>query len=144
MAPTTCSNKAHVELDPSPLTTIVLEQQTNFEPDQIKPPSSLNTQEYISSSDSDESYTYIHKEGTYIHTKMSPTLATVEHLVTKHCPILTGGETTPKILLLLKNTFHKFFIAKNVVDEDRIKLIYLAPSNMFIFVTGLPQKGNTS
>ena len=58
-----------------------------------------------------------------MHTKMSPTLATIEHLVTKQCPILTGGETSPQILLLLENAFHEFFIAKNIADKDCIKLI---------------------
>ena len=50
-------------------------------------------------------------------------MATVEHPVTKHCPLIMGGDLTPQTLLLAKNAFHKFFIAKNVAKEDEIKLI---------------------
>ena len=123
VAPNTHSNKAHVELDPSPPTARAPEQQTNPEADQIKPLSSLNPLEYVLSSDSDKSYAYIHKRNAYIHTKMSPMLATIEHLVTKHCPILTGGETSPQILLLLKDAPTNFLLPKNIADKDCIKLI---------------------
>jgi hypothetical protein len=81
-------------------------------------------------SDSDESYTYIHSKDAYIHTNtayihkaMSRSLATVEHPITKHCPILTGGDTTPQTLLILENAFNEFFIAKNVTPEDQVKVI---------------------
>ena len=54
---------------------------------------------------------------------MSSNLSTVEHPVTKHCPILTGGELTPQTLLLAENAFNEFFIAKNVSKDDEVKLI---------------------
>jgi hypothetical protein len=54
---------------------------------------------------------------------MSCSLATVEHLITKHCPILTGGETTPQTFLILENMFNNFFIAKDVSQENQVKLI---------------------
>ena len=54
---------------------------------------------------------------------MSRALATVEHPITKHCPTLTGGDTTPQTLLILENTFNKFFIAKNVIPDDQVKVI---------------------
>ena len=54
---------------------------------------------------------------------MSSNLATVEHPVTKHCPLIMGGDLTPQTLLLAENAFNKFFIAKNVSKEDEIKLI---------------------
>jgi hypothetical protein len=54
---------------------------------------------------------------------MSCTIATVEHAITKHCPVLTGGEITPQILLVLKNAFNEIFIAKNIIDADQVKHI---------------------
>jgi hypothetical protein len=75
-------------------------------------------------SDSDKPYTYIHTNTAYIHLGMSHSLATVEHPITKHCPILTGGDTTPRTLLILENTFNEFFIAKNIVQEDQVKVIF--------------------
>ena len=54
---------------------------------------------------------------------MSCALAMVEHPITKHCPILTGGDTTPQTLLILENAFNEFFIAKNVTQEDQVEVI---------------------
>src|ERR1700678_1636310 len=54
---------------------------------------------------------------------MSRSLATVEHPITKHCLILTGGDPTPQTLLILENAFNEFFIAKNVTPEDQVKVI---------------------
>ena len=49
--------------------------------------------------------------------------ASVEHTITKHCPILTPGEATPQVLLILENAFNEFFIAKGIEDKDRVKYI---------------------
>jgi hypothetical protein len=54
---------------------------------------------------------------------MSVQTATIEHPITKHCPILTGGDLTPQTILLAENAFNKFFIAKNVKKADQVKLI---------------------
>jgi hypothetical protein len=54
---------------------------------------------------------------------MSVQAATIEHPITKHCPILTGGDLTPQTILLAENAFNKFFIAKNVKKADQVKLI---------------------
>ena len=54
---------------------------------------------------------------------MSSHTATVKHPITKHCPIVTGGDLTPQTILILENTFNEFFIAKNVAKEDEVKLI---------------------
>ena len=54
---------------------------------------------------------------------MSVQTATIEHPITKHCPILTGGDLTPQTILLAGNTFNKFFIAKNVKKANQVKLI---------------------
>ena len=105
---------------------IILLPPTVPEPPQLEPLSSPLSCEPITTSDSKESYVYIHKKTTYIHTQMSPSLATVEHSITKHCPILTGGDTTPQTLLLLENTFHEFFIAKTIPYDDCVKLTKVA------------------
>src|ERR1700678_1552709 len=88
------------------------------------PPSSP-TASYTSksTSDSDDSPAYIHVNRAYIDPQMSCSIATIEHAMTKHCPILTGGDTTPQTLLILENTFNEFFIAKNISQEDQVKLI---------------------
>jgi hypothetical protein len=54
---------------------------------------------------------------------MTSNVSMVEHPITKHCPIITGGELTPQTLLLGKYTLNKFFIAKTVPKEDEVKLI---------------------
>jgi hypothetical protein len=54
---------------------------------------------------------------------MSVQTATVEHPITKHCPILTEGDLTPQTILLAENAFNKFFIAKNVKKANQVKLI---------------------
>lgn len=54
---------------------------------------------------------------------MSLNVATVKHPITEHCPIFTGRDLTPQTLLLAKNSFHEFHIAKNVAKEDEVKLI---------------------
>jgi hypothetical protein len=64
---------------------------------------------------------------------MSRSVATVEHVINKHCPILTGGDTMPQTLLILENTFNEFFIAKNVSQEDQVKLILGAFKCVYIW-----------
>jgi hypothetical protein len=54
---------------------------------------------------------------------MTSNISTVEHFITKHCPIITGGELTPQTHLLAENMFNKFFIAQTVPKEDEVKLI---------------------
>ena len=63
---------------------------------------------------------------------MTSNLAIVEHPVTKHCPVLTGGDLTPQTLLLAENAFNEFFIAKNVPKEDEVKLILEAFKDVHI------------
>jgi hypothetical protein len=50
-------------------------------------------------------------------------VATVGHPITKHCPIITGGDLTLQTILLAENAFNKFFITKNVAKEEKVKLI---------------------
>jgi hypothetical protein len=76
-----------------------------------------------SDSDSDDFSAYIQLPSTYIHSKKLPAMATVKHAITKHCPIVTGGDLTLQILLLTENTFNKFFIAKAIVKEEGVKVI---------------------
>ena len=85
----------------------------------LSPPPSTDS----SLSDSDDSYAYIHLKSAYIHRNMVYTIASVEHPITKHCPIVTRGDLTPQILLLAENAFHEFFITKTVNKEDKVKLI---------------------
>ena len=53
----------------------------------------------------------------------SSTMATVEHPVMKHCPILTAGEVTPKALVDLTDAHNEYFIAKDIEDKDKVKKI---------------------
>ena len=86
-------------------------------------PSPTVSQSSVSTSDSSISYAYNYPYRAYIHSNMSRSTATVEHPVTKHCPILTGGETTPQTFLILENTFNEFFIAKGVSKENQVKFV---------------------
>ena len=54
---------------------------------------------------------------------MASSQATVEHPITKHCPILTAGEVTPKALVDLTDAHNEFFIAKDIKDKDKVKKI---------------------
>lgn len=54
---------------------------------------------------------------------MASSQATVEHPITKHCPILTAGEVTPKALVDLTDAHNEFFIAKDIEDKDKVKKI---------------------
>lgn len=86
------------------------------------------------SSDSDLyiSDAYIWSKRTYSHLKMSSNIATLKHLVTKHCPVLTDRDLTPQTLLQAENAFNKFFIAKSVAKEDKVKMILGAFKDMHI------------
>lgn len=146
MAPNTRSHKGSPSRPPSPIiaqgkrprqrkAVPTVENTSNPEPQEPSEPETepkspfvptsppQNSPDHTADSDSDDSDAYIHPNTAYIHTNMSRSLATVEHLITKHCPILSGGETTPQTLLLLENAFQEFFIAKNVSEEDQVKLI---------------------
>ena len=49
---------------------------------------------------------------------MSTTLATVNHPITKHCPILSAGDVNPKSLVDLEDAHNEYFITKEVVDSE--------------------------
>ena len=54
---------------------------------------------------------------------MAPNAAFVEHPVTKHCPILTTGDVSPKALVDLVDAHNEYFIAKDIDDADKVKKI---------------------
>jgi hypothetical protein len=54
---------------------------------------------------------------------MSSNSAVVEHLTTKHCPILTAGDISPKVLVDLTDAHNEFFLAKEIADADKVKKI---------------------
>jgi len=54
---------------------------------------------------------------------MSSNIAFVEHPVTKHCPILTAGDVSPKALVDLVDAHNEYFIAKDINDADKVKKI---------------------
>src|SRR5277367_583296 len=88
-------------------------------PPPTSPPSSS------SSSDSDyrTSYAYIPHKHAYTQHKMAPSMATVKHPITKHCPIMSAGDVTPQTLLLLENAFGEYFIAKSIAETYQVKHI---------------------
>ncbi|KAF8196515.1 hypothetical protein BJ912DRAFT_1056333 [Pholiota molesta] len=90
----------------------------------VPPPST--TSDSDSSSDSDfNAYNtaYTNKNRAYTNSRMPSDNATVEHPVTKHCPILTAGEIHPKVLVDLSDAHHEYFIAKDIADADKVKKI---------------------
>jgi len=54
---------------------------------------------------------------------MSSNIAFIEHPVTKHCPILTAGDVSPKALVDLVDAHNEYFIAKDIEDKDKVKKI---------------------
>ena len=76
-----------------------------------------------SSSESDSDDIYIHSKHAYTNPSMSTSMACVNHPVTKHCPILTAGDVSPKALVDLVNAHEEYFIAKDIVDADKVKKI---------------------
>src|SRR5271163_1747932 len=57
-----------------------------------------------SSSSSDSSDSDFISHHAYIQSNMSCPTASVEHPLTKHCPVLSPGDPSPQILLILENT----------------------------------------
>ena len=55
---------------------------------------------------------------------MSSTKAIVDHPITKHCPILSAGDITPKALIDLEDAHNEFFIAKEVNETEKVKKIF--------------------
>ena len=92
-------------------------------PPSVPPSPTKSTSSSSSDSDSDFLNAYIQHKHAYTEPLMASLTATVEHPVTKHCPIVTGGDLTPQTVLILENVFNEFFIAKNVSKEDEVKLI---------------------
>lgn len=66
---------------------------------------------------------YTHQKPAYTKPKMSSANTAVEHPITKHCPILTAGDVTPKSLIDLEDAHNEYFIAKDIVDADKVKKI---------------------
>jgi len=54
---------------------------------------------------------------------MSAGSASVEHLATKHCPVLTAGDISPKVLVNLTDAHNEYFLAKEIADENKVKKI---------------------
>ena len=54
---------------------------------------------------------------------MSSKIAFVKHPVTKHCPILTAGDISPKALVDLVDAHNEYFIAKDIDNKDKVKKI---------------------
>jgi hypothetical protein len=54
---------------------------------------------------------------------MSSHDATVDHPITKHCPILSAGDITPKALIDLEDAHNEYFIAKEINETDKVKKI---------------------
>jgi hypothetical protein len=63
---------------------------------------------------------------------MAPNTASIKHSITKHCPVVTGGNLTPQLLLLAENAFEEYFITKMVIKEDQVKLILRAFKDVHI------------
>ncbi|KAF8198604.1 hypothetical protein BJ912DRAFT_922532 [Pholiota molesta] len=53
----------------------------------------------------------------------SSSLATVKHSITKHCPILTPGDVSAKVLVDLGDAHNEYFIAKDIAETDKVKKI---------------------
>ena len=80
------------------------------------------------SSDSDSDYfiqkpAYTNKKPAYTHPNMSSNIAAVEHLTSKHCPVLTAGDISPKVLVDLTDAHNEYFLAKEIADADKVKKI---------------------
>ena len=66
---------------------------------------------------------YTNKKPTYTHPNMSSNIAAVEHLTSKHCPVLTAGDISPKVLVDLMDAHNEYFLAKEIADADKVKKI---------------------
>ena len=81
-----------------------------------------------SDSNSDSSFSpiptaYSQKKHAYNRSSMAPMLTTVEHPITKHCPILSASKVTPKVLVDLMDAHNEYFITKDIEDKDKVKKI---------------------
>jgi len=85
-----------------------------------------------SDSDSDSNFDFIsvnynsaynHKKTAYMQSNMASGLASVEHPITKHCPLLTAGDISPNMLVDLTDAHNEFFITKEIAEEDKVKKI---------------------
>jgi len=54
---------------------------------------------------------------------MAPNITTVKHYITKHCPILTAGDISPKVLVNLTDAHNEYFIAKDIAEVNQVKKI---------------------
>lgn len=112
-------NPVSAPLPPSsPLTPTLSEFET-------VPPSPVNSDSELSSDSELEAYNtaYTNKICAYTNSRMLSANATVEHPITKHCPILTAGEIHPKVLVDLNDAHHEYFIAKDIAEADKVKKI---------------------
>jgi len=66
---------------------------------------------------------YTSSKDAYTQPKMSSNIATVEHVTTKHCPVLTAGDISPKVMVDLTDAHNEFFLAKEIADADKVKKI---------------------
>src|SRR5271156_248795 len=83
-------------------------------------PHSSSSSDSSSDSDLEAAYiqpAYIQQQTSQIMSSHKPK-ASVEHPITKHCPVLSPGEPIPQVLLSLENAFNEFFIAKGIDDKD--------------------------
>jgi hypothetical protein len=67
---------------------------------------------------------------------MSSHYATVDHPITKHCPILSARDITPKALIDLEDAYNEYFIAKEINETDKVWVA----SNACISTIGLLQR----
>ena len=54
---------------------------------------------------------------------MSSNITVVEHLTTKHCPVLIAGNISSKVLVDLTDAHNEFFLAKEIADINKVKKI---------------------
>ncbi|KAF8176500.1 hypothetical protein BJ912DRAFT_930713 [Pholiota molesta] len=90
----------------------------------VRPPLVASDSDTSSDSDLDAySTAYTNKSHAYTYSKMPSSNATVEHSVTKHCPVLTAGDIHPKVLVDLSDAHNEYFIAKDIAEADKVKKI---------------------
>ena len=54
---------------------------------------------------------------------MSFHYTTVDHPITKHCPILSARDITPKALINLEDAHNEYLITKEINKTDKVKKI---------------------
>lgn len=95
-------------------------------PSDPKPEHCLDSSSDLSSdSDIALSTTYMNNKHTYSNMASSKmtSQATVEYSVMKHCPILTPGDISAKILVDLGDVHNKYFIVKDIANADKVKKV---------------------